>query len=93
MENKVFGWIAALIGTFLLIPLVAMQLTNEVDWSMSDFIIMGTLIFTMASVFVFAARRMPKHRLFIGIAILIAFILVWAHLAVGIVDTWPLAGS
>lgn len=93
MQNKIFIYIAAAIGLLLSIPLIAMQFTNGVDWSSSDFIIMGTLMFSMASIFVIASRRKPKHQILFGVVIGIIFLLIWAHLAVGIVDTWPLAGS
>ena len=47
LQNKrrvgIFG-IALLI---LLLPLIAMQFTNEVNWSLFDFIIAGVLLFGM----------------------------------------------
>ena len=33
-----------IVGLLLLIPLIAMQLTNEVNWSFFDFIIMGGML-------------------------------------------------
>ena len=36
--------ILPIVGLLLLIPLIAMQLTNEVNWSFFDFIIMGVLL-------------------------------------------------
>ena len=33
-----------IVGILLLIPLVAMQLTKEVNWSLFDFIIMGAML-------------------------------------------------
>jgi hypothetical protein len=36
--------ILSAIFILLLIPLVAMQFTNQVDWSTSDFLIMGILL-------------------------------------------------
>ena len=35
-----------IVGLLLLIPLIAMQLTNEVNWSFFDFIIMGGMLTT-----------------------------------------------
>jgi hypothetical protein len=34
-----------------------------------------------------------KNRLVIGLVILALVLVTWVHLAVGIVDTWPFAGS
>ena len=84
MQNKIFGWIAAATAALLVVPLVAMQFTHEVNWTVSDFIIMGVLLFGMGSLFVVAARRMPEHRLVVGGVFLVVLLYVWAELAVGI---------
>ena len=84
-RNSAFAWIALGTVAILLVPLVAMQLTTEVDWSSTDFLVMGTLLFTMASLFVLAARRTPRtYRLLVGGAFLAVFLYVWAELSVGI---------
>jgi hypothetical protein len=94
MQNKVFAYMAAATCLILSIPLFAMQFTNEVDWKLGDFVIMGILLFGMGSLFVSVARVVPrKYRLLTGLAFLAAVLIIWVHLAVGIVDTWPLAGS
>jgi hypothetical protein len=36
------GWSAT--GLLLLLPLVAMQFTEEVDWGVGDFVIFGSLL-------------------------------------------------
>ncbi|WP_228517536.1 hypothetical protein [Aliidiomarina indica] len=89
LSNRVFGWIALATGLLLLIPLVAMQITHEVNWDLTDFIVMGSLIFVTASVFILVARRLPrKHWGFIGVGFLVLFVYLWAELAVGIFTTW-----
>jgi hypothetical protein len=78
----------------LLIPLIGMLFSNEVNWSFFDFIIMGILILVMSFGIKLVLKTTPKRMyriLIIGI-ILILFLLVWAELAVGIFDT-PFAGS
>lgn len=77
----------------LMVPLIAMQFTNEVDWDETDFIVMGVLLFVTGFVLDQVNKRAGKNRMFIGIGIVLVFLLVWVHLAVGIVDDWPLAGS
>ena len=84
-QNNVFIWIALATGTILLIPLLAMQFTTEVSWDETDFIVMGSLLFGMASLFVLVARRAPrKCPVIIGGMFIAAFLYIWAELAVGV---------
>jgi|TARA_B110000116_G_C16745623_1_gene540771 hypothetical protein len=78
----------------LLIPLIGMAITDEINWSLFDFIIMGSLlIFLSIGInFVSNCKKNLKNRdLYIGILVLI-FTFIWAELAVGIFGT-PFAGS
>lgn len=84
-QNKVFGWITIATCTVLLIPLVAMQFTDEVQWDTLDFAVMGLLIFSMASLFVLVARSLEgKYRAWAAVAFAFLFIWAWAELAVGV---------
>jgi hypothetical protein len=82
------------VGLLLTIPLIAMQLTDEVEWSLFDFIIMGTLLLItgLMGEIIFKRVKNSKHRLILYIIIAMIFFLVWAELAVGIFGT-PFAGS
>ena len=88
MRNKVIIWLALVTGLVLLAPLVAMQFTDDVAWTLSDFVIAGVLLFGTGLVFVLAARRIPKHRAVIGVMLAAALVYVWAELAVGVFTTW-----
>lgn len=93
-NNRIFVRIAGVTLFVLSIPLIAMQFTREVDWKLGDFLIIGILIFGTGFVFVQVARLIPeKYRVIVGVAFLVALLLTWVHLAVGVVDTWPLSGS
>lgn len=84
-RNTVFAWIALVTVLVLLVPLTAMQLTDQVNWDPLDFTVMGVLVFGTSSLFVLAARRLPaRRRLILGLLFTIAFLYVWAELAVGI---------
>jgi peptidoglycan/LPS O-acetylase OafA/YrhL len=84
-QNRVFVWIVLATGAILLIPLIAMQFTTEVSWDETDFIVMGSLLFGSAALFVLAARRAPRRRrVLIGGMLMAAFFYLWAELAVGI---------
>jgi len=87
---------AAVITILILsIPLIAMQFTQEVDWSVGDFIVMGILIFSMAVAYVLLARYAPNfiHRAAIGSSVGSTFFLIWANLAVGLIGAGPHAGN
>jgi len=90
MQNRVFIWIALATGFILMVPLVAMQFTNEVNWTLLDFATMGALLFGTGLMFVLAARKVKKieHRVAIGLALAAALLYIWAELAVGIFTNW-----
>ena len=94
MRDSVFVWIALATGLLMLIPLIAMQFTNEVDWDLRDFIIMGALIFGTGAAYVLIASFLhsKEKRLAVGLVLAVLFLLTWAELAVGIFGT-PFAGS
>ena len=75
--------------SLLLIPLIGMSITNEINWSPFDFIIMGSLLFLLSIGINFMSNRtnnVKNRLLYIGILVLI-FMLIWAELAVGILET------
>ena len=78
----------------LLIPLIGMAITDEINWSPFDFIIMGSLLIVLSIGINFVSNRTKNFNnrvLYIGILVLI-FMLIWAELAVGIFGT-PFGGS
>jgi uncharacterized membrane protein len=84
-----------LTATFiLLLPLIAMQLTGDVNWSLRDFVIMGILLYGTGLTIELVMRKVQnnKKRLLYCVAILGALFLIWAELAVGIFGS-PFAGS
>ncbi|MDI9880218.1 hypothetical protein [Flectobacillus longus] len=80
--------------SILLIPLIAMQLTNEVQWSVFDFIVAGILLTGTGATLELLLRKFKtfKSRFIAGAVLLIIFFLIWAELAVGIFGT-PFAGN
>ena len=94
MENKRFMGILLTIAVLLCIPLIAMQFTNEVVWTISDFVIAGILLIGTGIVIEVVVRNVKDQRARIGMIIgtLAVLFLVWAELAVGIFGS-PLAGS
>lgn len=87
--------VAVATGLFLLIPLVAMQFTTEVNWSVGDFLVMGILIFSTGLAFVLLTRYAPNfiYRAAIASAIGSTFLLIWVNLAVGLIGSGPNPGN
>jgi len=94
MENKRLIIIQSVAGILLLIPLIAMQFTNEVNWDIFDFVIMGILLSGTGFLCEFVLRKVrgTLNRIIICGAVLFVFFLIWAELAVGVFGT-PFAGS
>ena len=94
MKNKRLKLILLAVASLLLIPLIAMQFTNEVVWTASDFIIMGVLLLGTGLFCELVIRKVKstKNRIIICGVILLGFLLIWAELAVGVFGT-PFAGS
>ena len=73
----------------LLLPLVVMQFTNEVDWDLVDFAVAGILLFGAGITYELIAGMMTNimYRAAAGLAVVTALILIWINLAVGIIGT------
>ena len=71
----------------LLIPLVAMQFSTEVVWTVSDFVIAGGLLFGAGLSYLLVARlgSSASYRLGVGVAVVAGLLLVWGNLAVGFI--------
>lgn len=71
----------------LLLPFLAMQITDEVAWDLSDFIVAGTLLFCSSLSYELVARKVSTtaYRAAFGLALVAALLMVWINLAVGII--------
>jgi hypothetical protein len=71
----------------LLLPLLAMQFTNEVAWDLADFAVAGVLLFGAGLTYELIARKAGNitYRAAVGVAVAAALLLVWMNLAVGII--------
>lgn len=81
-------------GILLMIPLIAMQFTKEVNWTGSDFFIGGILLFGSAFICELVLRKVKtlKARVIICLTVLAILVVVWAEMAVGIFGS-PITGS
>ena len=73
----------------LLIPLVLMQFSKEMVWSVSDFVIAGALLFGAGLAYVLVARMGSKgsYRLGAAVAVAAGLLLIWGNLAVGFIGS------
>ena len=94
MKNKRLTGILLTATSILLLPLIAMQFTAEVDWDLFDFLVAGFLLYGTGLTIELVLRKVKDNqkRLILCAAILGVLFLVWAELAVGIFGT-PFAGS
>jgi hypothetical protein len=94
MQNKRITGIVLAVALLLLIPLIAMQFTDEVNWTLFDFVLGAVLLLGtgLTGELVMRKVRNKDYQIAIIMIILVGLVLVWAELAVGIFGT-PFAGS
>ena len=90
IDNRGRGWRPYMWGgavALLMLPLIAMQFTKDVDWGPLDFAIMGVMLGGLCLGFDLLARQSSalSYRLGAAVAVLGCFLLVWVNLAVGFV--------
>ena len=93
-QNKRLISIILAVPVLLMIPLIAMQFTDEVNWTLSDFIIMGILLLSTGVICELVIRTVKNstYRIALCIVVLFMLFLIWAELAVGVFGT-PFSGS
>ena len=81
---RILGWSA--VALILLAPAVAMPVTDEVNWTASDFVLAGVLLIGGGALIELVAWRVrsPAVRIGVGLFIITIVALVWIEGAVGI---------
>ena len=81
-------------GVLLLIPFIASQFSDEVNWSAYDFSVMAILLGGTSVVLdvVLTKAKNKQSRWAWGIAVLLVLLIVWVEIAVGVFGS-PFAGS
>ena len=87
-QPRIFLRPALVAAALLLVPFTAMQFTSEVDWTLSDFIIMGILLFVTGLMIELALRKADRYRVGAAVIIVALFLWFWAELAVGVFTNW-----
>lgn len=86
-QNRAIARIAGATLLLLLVPLIAMQFTDEVRWGPLDFLIAGGLLFAAGITYELVAKRAKTtaYRAGVGLAAATALFLIWVNLAVGVI--------
>ena len=99
-NNRLLGLLSG--AGIILLTFAVLQLTigSGVDgqgfnWKLNDFIVIGFLLFSTAILCEFVLRKVksPQLRLLICVAILLALVVIWIDLAVGIFNIPGFSGS
>jgi len=88
LKTSVFKVALITLG-LLLIPFTANLLTDEVNWSNSDFLIAGMALFVTGTGYVFIRTKSSNiiYRIATGLALFTALFLLWANGAVGLIGS------
>ena len=75
------------VAALLVVPLAAMQLTDELKWDLFDFAVAGCLLFVFGLAYELVGRRSEKtvYGTAFGIGIGTAILMGWVNAAVGII--------
>ena len=94
IKNKRLIVIVLTVTLLLLIPFIVMQFTDEVNWTLFDFVVAGVLLLGTGLMCKLIMRKVNKvkHRIAICAVLLVALLFIWIELAVGIFGT-VLAGQ
>ena len=83
-NTRIVLWGAA--AFLFLLPLVAMQFTDEVDWTVFDFAVFGGLLFAACGAYeiTVCVTGRKLYRLITAAIIVVVFLLFWVQGAAGI---------
>ena len=90
MIKKRLSIIVLIVALILLIPLVAMQFTNEVNWTLFDFAVAAVILLCAGFAIDYIIRKVKSstYRVILSIAIIAILFFIWAELAVGIFEAY-----
>ena len=73
------------VSLVLSIPLIAMQLTEQINWTLTEFIVMGVLLScTGSALWLIQAKARAMTRWSLSLLTLFIFLYIWVELAVGL---------
>lgn len=84
---RIAGWTGA--GIIMLLPAIAMQFTDEVNWTLSDFVFAALMLGGTGMVCELVLRKSGSNAYRVGalFALASAFLIIWVSGAVGIIGS------
>lgn len=88
IKKRLIFWAFAILA-ILMVPLVAMQLTNTMNWGLGDFVFLGSILFVIALAYELIIRKSEKtkYRIAFGIGLAGVLILLLVNGVVGIIGS------
>jgi hypothetical protein len=82
---RVAAWTAA--ALILLLPFIAMQFSDEVNWGVADFALAGALLIGVGVTYALVTRKTgnASYRIGVGVALMAGVLLVWVNGGVGLI--------
>lgn len=82
-NNKTLLYVPILI---LVVPLLGMQLSSDMQWSLFDFVVVGALLYSAIGLYFLISQKLKTNiqKFTVAAAILLTVIFIWAELAVGV---------
>ena len=92
--KKRFAVIIIVSFSILLIPYIGNKVSSDWNWNAADFLVFGVMLLGTGFAIELAGRKIreSRYRNAIVIALVLAFLLLWAELGVGLLGT-PFAGD
>lgn len=94
MDKKNLIRTVLLAELLLLVPLAGMQISEDWNWSLSDFIIASVLLagFGVGCNLVLSGLKNNRRRTIVGALLVLVMLVLWVEMAVGLFGS-PIAGS
>lgn len=87
--TQAFTYPAIATGLLLLIPFIAMKFSEDMVWTLSDFILAGIMIFGTGLTYTLVTRKSEEivYRVAVGFALFTGLFLIWSNIAVGLIGS------
>ena len=80
--------IAGVAALILVVPLLGTQFVDGWNWSLSDFVVAGVVLFIFGVALDTVWRKAGTYRLLAACVVVVLFLWLWVELAVGLFTNW-----